>query len=429
MRNLRRPTGPMWEIVERHFAEAEFMAELWRGAFDQPDMTLAELAGTTEARLRAHLEAVRLPGPQVLDRLFWPAVAGPYGSKALVGGLGILDLGNRTDWAWLGTTLEDCQAGDERWLGIVEAFALSRRRGFDRWLAGQLDENAGPRIAGLARALARRGAELDEGLDPLLASEDPAVLEAAATLARTGGPAQLARVAALERHGDPRVVCAAVETGLVRGLAGSVDAARHWAFGTSDQGFRRQALLWMALVGGERDLTTLLALLDDPEARPDALWAAGFTGRSEAVVAALPWLDDNAVGPLAGEAITSIVGLPMRDESLWLGSRPVDDELPALADEPTSLEFIPEELLPQPDPEGIRAWWARNEHRFNRETIYLAGSVLDGESLRRGLLEQPLRRRHTLALLAQLLTAGAASLASRSWARVQLEAIGRLRLP
>lgn len=418
----------MWEVVERHFEEAEFLAELWRDAFDQPDSTLAELAETTEARLRAHLEALCLPGPQILDRLCWPAVAGPHGSKAMVGALEILDLGNRTDWAWLGATLEGCQADDERWLGIVEAFALSRKSGLGAWLAGQLDEDAGPRIAGLAHALARRGADLGESLDPLLASEDPAVLEAAAVLARTGGPAQLARVATLGHHDDPRVVAAAVETGLVRGLAGSVDAARQWAFETSDHGFRRRALLWMALVGSERDLSNLLGLLDDPEVRPDALWAAGFTGRSVAIAAALPWLDDTTAGPLAGEAITAIAGLPVRDESLWLGSRPVDDGLPALADEPTDLEQTPEELLPLPDPEGIRAWWARNGHRFDPKTVYLAGSPLDGESLRRGLLEQPLRRRHALALLAQLRTAGAASLATRTWAMKQLEAIGQLRL-
>jgi uncharacterized protein (TIGR02270 family) len=423
LRRLSRPEGPLWEIVERHFEEAEFLAELWRDAFDQPDLTLAGLARGIEARLRAHLDGIAVAGPAVLDRLCWPMLEGTADlSRAWIAALVILGEGGEPDLDRLAAVLEASEVGDERWMGLVEALSLSPRRKLGSWLLAQLDGNAGPRVAGVTQALACRRTTLGSALTPLLQSDDPAVLAAAARLARAGDPAQVALLARLGHHEDHRVVAAAVENTLVRGVAGAIEVARYWAFETPACVFQAQALVWMALLGDAEDQRRLLGLFDNPEQRGRALWAAGFSGQAAAVDAALPWLSDENVGPLAGELVSGIAGLPMGEPSLWIERDRDGEGLRALVDDhlDADLSLTPEELLPVPDPNAVTAWWENRRSGFAEGQRYVSGLPLDSDSLAQALVEQPLRRRHILALLLEIRTKGAVRLATRDWAHLQL---------
>jgi uncharacterized protein (TIGR02270 family) len=391
----------MWEMVDRHFEEAEFLAERWRDEFDAADITLTELAlGTEQAPT----------------------------SLALVASLGVLALGELDDCRRLLALLDASEPDDERWTGIVEALALSHRIGLEAWLRERLHEEA-PARAGVATALARRQTSLGSELDLLLASNDPHVLAAAATLARHGDPKQLERTIALAHHEHAQVAMAAAETALIRGVAGAIETTRHWAFDAtiSPSGVRPSrelsstARLWLGVLGQPADQQRLLALLDDPSNRRDALWALGFGGRVDTIEAVLPLLEDPELGPLAGEVMMGIVGLPTDDESLWR-ERDERDELPPLLAERFDAPLIgdPTQLLPIPEPAAVLAWWRTHGPSFDRSARLLAGVPLDDAVLAQALVQQPMRRRHPLALLAQNRNPSVVQVSTRAWAHIQL---------
>lgn len=425
MKLWRRTSEPLWEVVERHFEEAEFLAQCWRDALDEPDVTLDELASGLERRLFEHLDALGFAGGAMLEHVCWPALldAEVEVSLALVSAFGVLANGEADDCRRLLVVLGESEVGSERWRGLSEALGLSERDGLESWLLTELGSaNEGSMTAGVVSALAHRRARLGSRLDTLLASRDPDVLAAAALLARSGSSKQLEMVAGLGQHPDPRVVAAAVETSLVRGVAGAVDVARYWAFDAPSSKLRPAALLWMGVLGHPNDQQRLITMLGEPEQRRDVLWALGFGGSADAVDAVLPLLGDDDLAPLAAEVVSAIGGLPIDDESLWLERVPRDDELPNLLDEQLDipLGFDPEALLPAPNPTAVIDWWSAKSQGLDRGRRLLGGESLDDASLMRALLEQPMRRRHALGLLAEIRSQGALQIATRDWARTQI---------
>ena len=71
------------------------------------------------------------------------------------------------------------------------------------------------------------------------------------------------------------------------------------------------ALLLLGLRGREEDRSLLFSALQDPPRRSAALWALGFLGTPEAGDAALEWLEDQALAPLAGEVFTAVTGVDL----------------------------------------------------------------------------------------------------------------------
>jgi len=439
-RELMASNEILWPIVERHLEEADFLAESRRDALDQPDYTLAELAEGLDARLSAHLDGLAIAGPAVLPRLCWPALEEEEELEqglAAAAGLTILDRGTEEDCAHLLEILGESEADDERWIGLVDALTLASREGLDTWMLAQLSrraavgETGGPCVAGLLAASVERRTQLGAGLDPFLGSEDPAVLRAAATLARYGSAAQLEHAAGLGRHDSPEVVAAALESAVVRGLQGAWEVVRYWAFEAPECGFRARALTWLALGDEHGDHTRLGGLLADPQTRADGLWALGFCGWATAVDAVLPHLDDPEQGQLAGEVMTAIAGMPTDEDPLWRD--PVVDE--AAQEEEGLPEFEadtldedlredPREALLHPEPEAAAAWWAQRRSTLDVGARMIAGQAWTEDSLERAMREQPLRRRHTLAVLLAMRSGGARWPSTRGWAAQQLAALG-----
>ncbi|KIG19002.1 hypothetical protein DB30_06613 [Enhygromyxa salina] len=422
---MPRTIEPFWPIVERHFEEAEFLAEVWRDALDEPDHTITSLAEDVEARLFAHLDGLLIAGAAAVDRLCWPALDNPDADTSVASSAGLVALDGATSPQAVVDRLLDCldrcEWGDERSTGIVDALALSSRAEIVAVLLDQLDQlehGDGPRLAGVITALDRRCVDPGRRLAPLLQRDDASVLAAAASLARHAASLPVDELVPLAEHANQAVAVAAIETGLLRGLTGAWPVARYWAFDAAQCSFRARALTWLGLGDDAGDHQRIIEAFPNP----DALWAAGFCGRIAAVEAAQDLLDHPAVGALAGELVASIIGLDTDDEALWR-SQPApllnDAELPSLAEDlDVSPLLLPEQLLPLPMAENMRAWWMQQRAHFDPGTRWLGGRALDDESLARALLEQPLRRRHALTLLARL--RGRPLLATRDWAVKQL---------
>lgn len=62
----------LWNVIERHFDEAEFLFEVWAGCLESPDYGLEELAAGPEARVFAHLDGLALAGAPIIDQPIMP---------------------------------------------------------------------------------------------------------------------------------------------------------------------------------------------------------------------------------------------------------------------------------------------------------------------------------------------------------------------
>jgi uncharacterized protein (TIGR02270 family) len=100
----------LWDVVEEHLDEAEFLVELWLAARRSPLYTLPELERGPEPRLVAHVDGLVLNGPLVLERVAWPVVEDPQAEplRLAAAALAMLEAG---DFRVLGALDEPKPAG------------------------------------------------------------------------------------------------------------------------------------------------------------------------------------------------------------------------------------------------------------------------------------------------------------------------------
>ena len=414
---LLAPTPPeriLWEVVERHFEEAEFLFEQWESALYSPVYTLDELARTLETRLLAHLDGLILGGRAVAERLLQPALEDEIDTEpATVAALALLESGNRDLWQ---EVVEEMIFNEDHDLrdAIARALMLFDAPHFDlalqdacEWARSPLEKSA------LLEVLAER--RLDPG--PLLESclgtgyvpLDRAVVRMAGRGVRRDLEVEVARQL---RADDPSVRHAAIEAGLVFGFSSAwrecLDlACRSGSTGTS-------VLLHVALLGAPSDHAVIYEKLDADETREAALWAAGFTGRLEAVERCLPFLEseNTRVAKLAAEAIGAVTGLdiigleadcprePRRDGDSAEEENSEDEGLLPFEVDDLDADLVPDAVdeLPLLDPRRVRDWLEVNRSRFLDEERYLSGSLHTPEALVAALHTAAMRRRHGLGL-------------------------------
>lgn len=67
----------LWDVVEEHLDEAEFLVELWAASRRSASYTLAELDRGPEARLFAHVDGIVVNEALALERTCWPVLEDP----------------------------------------------------------------------------------------------------------------------------------------------------------------------------------------------------------------------------------------------------------------------------------------------------------------------------------------------------------------
>lgn len=422
-----QPRDIDWDIELQHLDEAEFLFQIWDTALESPNVTLAEIAAGPERRLLAHVDALAIAETVVLEHLLVPTIEDPRADHERVAAA-VLASGQPTHAV---SVLTEATELSQR-KGIIRALESWEDPQLDTALIRALGSTRGPGAATLLELLARRRVPVDGSLAQYLRGDDPAVVRSAVWLAQhCTEPRVLSSLAALAQTDDDELRRTVIETALMRHLAGAWESAVYWAFAPTPACFRRDALVWVALLGDTTAQQRVLDLLDSNDTRDDAIWAAGFTGRVFVVDRCMELLADDQLGPLAAEAICGITGLGTDDERFWGPPAEPDTEARALPDLEHDDLFAnlvprPEAALPRPLPDAIARWWQDNRSRFDPRLRYLGGRPITAEVIVDALWHAPARRRHNLALELGLRTGAAAAVDTRMLSAKQKAQLERL---
>ena len=380
---------PLWDVVEEHLDEAEFLWSMWEHSLVAPNYTLDEVAEGPEERLLAHIDGLVVNGPLVARRLLIPALEdedpGRVSAAAAALLLGPASAAGLEAILEVGRELPEQRAPLAHALGCVDVDGLLGH--VRKWLA----EPDSGLVAVAAEVLAFHFKPIGETLGLLLAGDDPAeralALRALVHEPEPGRYMRAVQSALQELH--PTVLDAAIEAGVRLGLPAAWARACERA-SDADGG---ASLLLLGLRGEAGDQAKLLDALADRKRRATALRALGYLGTAAAVDASLEWLDDKALGPLAGEVFTAVTGVDLEDENMTSD----------LEDEDEATDHTPEDDLPRPNPMLVLQWWMNHRSRF-AEGRYTAGAPRDKESLERQVLQGAMRRRGGALLGLELLT-------------------------
>lgn len=436
--------GILWDVVEEHLDEAEFLVEQWSAGARSPRYNLPTLQKTIEQRLAAHLDALVVNGEAVAERVLWPALeadaeAPPARITAAVLAL-LLEPGvaarDRLLQRFSAATSEPVLAG------LRLAMQLTARDDVDEPLRQTLYATVEPAAqAALLSVLAARRVNPGPILGPLLTSADPRLLQAtlsaaAVAAAESGGHRHV--VEGHLSHGTPAVRAAALRTSFTWNLAAGNRACVSEARAGSPT-----ALLLLGLLGGPAETTLLVSTLASEDLRRAVLFALGFTGRKEAAEACLSFVSapEPGIAKVAAEAFAAITGFmaeqkaaPVEEAAKELeeptfedededggdlDAGPVADDLPPLAEDlEKDLALYPEDELPAPDADALRRWWSAEASAFATNQRYLGGKPVSPDAVESALRQGSLRRAGPLI----------SEVAIRSGGRVQLPAL-RLALP
>jgi uncharacterized protein (TIGR02270 family) len=391
----------LWNVVEEHLDEAEFLLEQWLGASRSPRFTLVQLQKTVEHRLIAHLDGLAVGGQEVADKLLWPALDKESDAPPSRVAAAALALLLEPATSVRDRLIELFRTSDSKIIraGLRRAFELSERTDLDEPVRLALYATDAPATqAALLEVLAARRVDPGPILGHLLQNSDLDVMVAAlhAATAADPGPHQYL-VADLLAAKEPRIREAALRTALIWNLASG------WTTCIAEaRAGGRAAMLSVATLGGPGELALLTSALRLTEQRSAALFALGFSGWSEAVEACLPFLDDAdaKIAKLAAEAVAAITDLPINEKPFALppAADVGDEQLPPL-EEDLSADLTPDPAddLPLVDAAQVRTWWAERKSSYKAGARYLRGKPLSSASAGAALAEASLRRFEPLA--------------------------------
>jgi uncharacterized protein (TIGR02270 family) len=386
----------VWDVVEQHFDEAEFLTQWLQDTFEDPDYDAKECAAGPEARLFAHIEGLVLAGEACAQEMLRPALdPGAEPTRITAAALALLEhpMAAHGDLVFEAATPELARP-------IACALSWARRPDLDAWLQTRLGRAEPPAWPALLHACATRGLDPGPRLAEAFRSSEAETFAAALAAARWAPTRDYVHILDTLAGGESDLA--------VPALLGGLAVASRGAWQTAQRRAQRgdAAGLWaLAAFGDPRARDWLCERLPDEAMREHVVFALGFSGRAQDVDALMPWLADEAVAKLAGEAVANIVGITTAQDEFWLESKapepppPGDEELTPLEDDLAKPIDDPLASLLTPDAEVFARWWKDNRSRFAAGVRYLQGRSLEPgvalEQLHRGT---SMRRRHWVAL-------------------------------
>ena len=178
-----RSDAILWDVVEEHLDEAEFLAETWHVNLDSPAYLRDEFEQGPQERLLAHVDGLVVGGEDVRAELLEPALADGDTERwrAAAVALSLLSHPNVQFAAPLFDGLDE--RPQEVRLGIVDALAMSARADIDVRITDALRRGGEPdHLVALATVGGMRGANPVNLVDDLLQGTDEAARAAAVSM-------------------------------------------------------------------------------------------------------------------------------------------------------------------------------------------------------------------------------------------------------
>ncbi len=424
-----RSDAILWDVVEEHLDEAEFLAETWHVNLDSPAYLREEFEQGPQERLLAHVDGLVVGGEDVRAELLEPALADEETERwrAAAVALSLLSHPNVQFAVPLFDALD--QRTDEVRHGIIAALSMSSRPDVDVRITDALRRGGEPaHLAALATVGGQRGANPGNLVDGLLQGTDEEARAAAVSMLPFGDRRYLNWVEHSLAASTPALQWAAARAGLIMG---SGPAWQHVGRRGLAEEPDAEAMVLLASLADQRIAERIAERAEDEAVRPLALHALGSSGRRVAMETCLKWLGDEAVGPLAGEAFAAMTGLPLDDDTFWDDVEdPEDQEDAAESESEGGAEDLEEDLededldedlgigaeeeLRIPKPEAILAWWQERQSRFDAKKRYIAGRPADQVAIAHALKVLPMRRHHALAFELLVRSKGTVNLRTRA---------------
>ncbi|MEM7152330.1 MAG: hypothetical protein AAF799_05775 [Myxococcota bacterium] len=375
----------LWDVVEEHLDESEFLVEAWLTARASASYTLQELGDGPEARLLAHIDGLVVNGPAALEEMIWPILAEDAELPRMAAAcLALLEAGQDRALDALAAEEPPETLGP----GMSVALSLCAHPKVGDWVRGRLPKAEGLLLTVLLQACADHGLDPGAAVERGLVHEDVAVQEAALRASTYGDRRRLlGAVESRLQHPEPAVQAAALETALVWNSRSAWQLVMHLALQSPEPS--RSVLTWVACFGTEQHAAALVKRLEDEALRHDTIWALGFSGRVPAVDACIKLLDheDETTRRLAGEAVAAILGLDPDDETLWEedSTEEPDEEVegddPAEDEDDLEAELVeqPDDEPPLPNAQAIREVWAKTRSGFAPSERRLLGKPVGRE--------------------------------------------------
>jgi uncharacterized protein (TIGR02270 family) len=391
----------LWDVVEEHFSEAEFLFEQWEHALRSPTYNLTKL-GMIERRLEAHLDGLVVGGRNVAARLLDSELANAdEAGRATVAALALIFSGEEEAAGRVIETTLHAEAPLQQ--ALARALMLARVGLLDRMLLARF-RVAGPELqkAILLEVLTYRGVDVGDLLHPCSRSSDGRLISAVLDAAGRFGRRELISLAEEHLSSGHPLGASALKTSLV---LGSQEA--WWRCRQLVQEPRvddPDALLLVALLGQPADHHILYAQLENPAHIERILWALGFCGTSQAGDSCLACLESKEarVAKAAAEAMAWIGGFDLNDLRFRdSATEPGEDEtLPPLKEDDLDADLGVDGLddLPIPNRPAIALWWKESSGRLEPDQRYLLGRPYSAGTVVHALEAGSLWRRHGVAL-------------------------------
>jgi uncharacterized protein (TIGR02270 family) len=359
------------EVIEEHVEEAAFLWSYRDGAIEGHAFDLPRIE-ELDGRIEAHLDGLRLDLGAGWDACR-DALQGERGDAGVVFVAALLAV-ERQDARGFAQVLDVAAGSAKLSRGVVSGLGWAAYADVQRLLPGLVSERSQPelRTLGLAGCAAHRR---DPGpvLGYALGSSDPRLkaraLRAAGELGRADLLPEVQREVGAQ---DPECrFWASWSAGLLDGKS-SLEPLWDFAVASGPRAARAAQLAlrrldpklarswFQSMIGGARDARVALAgavALGDPDVVP---WIIACMSNTE-----------TARG--AAAALALITGVDLEAERLVRA--PPADAPAGPSDDPDDddVAMDPDDGLPWPDPDAVRAWWVRDAPRFARGTRHLLG--------------------------------------------------------
>lgn len=432
-RQLLLPTPAdrvLWDVVGTHLDEAGFVFGQRRTALASSRYTISELHTRVDQRLRGHINALAVGGPEVAERIVYPELEETYDPDRASAAALVLLTGVRRDECIDVFDALSYSEGQQR-EAIARALVVFDGPAFPEQLKTSFETSRTLKEkTRLLEIIAARHIDPGDSLGQCLEMDYPSLIAAAlAAAGRAGRNEFKVRVEGYLDHDLEEIRDAAREACLYFGSSAAWSRSKELARGIGPTAAK--ALLHVAFLGSSEDHQIIREQLEAEEMREAALHALGFTGRLGSADLCCDHLEsiNPRLAKIAAESIGTITGLDtLHEESLQSRATPEEDELVALEDDDLDANLVPDAVdeLPAPDPSALRERYQALRGDFDSEERYLYGETFGPKSLVRALASASMRARNVCALELALRTGARQVVTTEAFASSQLEQMAQL---